>query len=262
MLRGRIPDFKHILSWSVFLLWAGIFAVYYFTGDFITYLNPDLGWLVALACLLSLIFFLAVFLAPAGLQNHSCACHEHHNHTSVDAFRLLILMAPFLFILAVQENSLGQYAFKKRSLNVARIDKTSKDKSLLRQTAEVDAESSLKAGKSESLVSLIDIHADFEKLLSSRIKTRGMFMSESPGLPEGCFVIYRFVITCCIADAQPLAVMVKGRPPEGVKNEDWLEIDGHLTEIELGGYPAALIEASATGKTAKPTNPYLVPRMP
>ncbi|GAB4281472.1 MAG: TIGR03943 family protein [Candidatus Rifleibacteriota bacterium] len=271
----RAPDFRHIVSWSVFLFWAGIFAIFYYSGDYTDFLNPQLGWLVLSAFILNLVFFLAIFLMPREELESQCFCSDHadenremhddHHHEKVDIFRLLVLLAPILFVIAFESDNLGQYAFEKRSFDVGRIDRKvaafTKDKAF---KGDNEIENILVASVAARLpksVTLLDIHADFEKLIGQKLVTKGIYVADSPRIPPGTFVIFRFIMVCCVADAQPLAVLVKGAPPPGLKSENWIEIEGTLESTDIQGHSAAVIKADRIKRIPAPINPYLAPRM-
>ncbi|MEW6709936.1 MAG: TIGR03943 family protein [Candidatus Riflebacteria bacterium] len=262
-MRTRMPSISHILSWAVFLFWSGVFAIYYFSGDYVDFLNPQFSWLVLMAFILNLVFFVALFTSPGnGVSHHH---HHHAQHGSIDLVRLMILLAPILYVAGFESGNLGRYAFEKRAINVTRIDDNARN---MARNMEIPGDLKyydlLVASVAQRLptqVSLIDIHADFEKLVGSKIQTRGMLISNAPGVPPGKFVIFRFVMVCCVADAQPVAVVVNGKAPEDIANERWVEIEGILEKTEIEGNPAAVINADRIVPAPAPENPYLTPRI-
>lgn len=262
-MRRRIPEFSHILSWSVFLFWSGMFAIYYFSGDYVDILNPQFGWLVLMAFILSLVFFLALFFRPENSPGH----HHHHHlqHGSIDLVRLLILLAPILYIAGYESGNLGSYAFKKRALNITGIDENAgnmgRNMNIVSEPGYDKYLVASAAAKLPERVSIIDIHADFEKLLGKNIQTVGRYMSQAPGVPDDKFVIFRFVMVCCVADAQPVAVLVKGPRNPNLKEESWLEVEGILEKATVQGNPAAVINATRIRTTGEPANPYLTPML-
>ncbi|GEM_PF-1860173 len=260
-MKTRMPSFRHILSWVIFLLWSGVFAIYYFSGDYVDFLNPQFSWLVLMAFILSLIFFIAIFTLPDNRSSHH---HHHHSpHENADLIRMMILLAPILYVAGFESGNLGSYAFEKRAINMTKIDDNARN---IAKNMEIPGDlkyyDALVASVSQRLptqVSLIDIHADFEKLVGRKIQTRGMLISDVPGVPPGKFVIFRFVIVCCVADAQPVAVVVNGQRPENISNETWVEVEGILEKTEIEGNPAVVINADRIVSAPAPENPYLTP---
>lgn len=250
----------HILSWATYLFWTGIFAIYYFSGDFIDFLNPQLGWLVFLAFLLNLVFFLAVFFASPGRADN----HQHH-HTRHRAVKMLIVLAPVIYLAGFESTQLGGYAFNKRAVNLAGVNTNAVS---MARNMKVDGDFNYHdllvasaAARLPAQVSLLDLHADFEKLLGKRIITRGIYVDSSEGIPGGHFIIFRFIMVCCVADAQPLAVLIAGEKPAGAMKDAWLEIEGTVNSISIENNPAIVILADKIRTSTAPENPYLTPRM-
>ncbi len=255
------PGFDHIASYGVFLFWAGIFAIYYFSGDYTDFLNPKFGWLVLFAFILCGLFFLVLFLGGEDKHEHSCCENTHHPKT----IRIAILFLPLMFLLNIQSNRLGTFAFEKRAIgsikrggriNVGDVysGEVSKDASLTDELVVASV-----AARLPQEVTLLEVHKNFEKLIGKKIISNGIYIEKTPGLPEGTWVVFRFLMICCVADAQPFAVLVTGSIPEGIKNEDWIQIEGILEETKVEGQPAPVLKAERIFKIPEPTNPYLTP---
>lgn len=71
------------------------------------------------------------------------------------------------------------------------------------------------------------------------------------------FGLYRFVVTCCIADAQLVAVEVAAPPDVRLEPRQWVRVEGviRLESDEAGGQP--VIHAAAISKIPPPQAPYL-----
>jgi uncharacterized repeat protein (TIGR03943 family) len=263
----KTPDLKHILSWATFLFWSGMFAIYFFSGDYTDFLNPQLGWLVGMAFLLCFFFFASLFFAPSLKTkcSNGCCHADHHSHAAPDVIRILIVLAPVLFITGFESGQLGDFAFQKRAIAVGKIDANA---AAYTREFEVPGESIYQdmlvasvASRLPAQVTLLDVHADFEKLLGRRIQTKGIYIGDSKTEKTGTFVIFRFIIVCCIADAQPLAVLVKGKLPKGIGKEDWVVVEGILEKTQFEGNDAAIINADHVMIAPEPMNPYLAPRL-
>ena len=72
------------------------------------------------------------------------------------------------------------------------------------------------------------------------------------------FVLLRYSIVHCVADAQPLGLLV--RTPDASTSSSsatWVEIDGTLATIEHGGAHLVSVIASRVSPTPEPPDPYL-----
>jgi uncharacterized membrane protein YcgQ (UPF0703/DUF1980 family) len=84
------------------------------------------------------------------------------------------------------------------------------------------------------------------------------FVIHSPDLPDSHFVLARFIITCCAADAYPVGLPVK--LPEGDRTayppDTWLSIEGQMTTETLNDERRLVIAAQTLTEIPEPANPY------
>jgi uncharacterized repeat protein (TIGR03943 family) len=81
------------------------------------------------------------------------------------------------------------------------------------------------------------------------------FVTRDPGQPADEFILTRFMISCCVADALSIQVRVVGAPPGGFKPDDWVQVAGQM-------YPLGrevIVDASEVRAVPKPKHPYLNP---
>ena len=70
-------------------------------------------------------------------------------------------------------------------------------------------------------------------------------------------LLYRYVMTCCAADAAPVFVVLRGREAEGLKIDDWVKITG--TWIPAPGMgDMAKIEIDSLTLIEQPAEPFLM----
>jgi len=75
-------------------------------------------------------------------------------------------------------------------------------------------------------------------------------------LPEGFFVAFRFVITCCAADAVPEAVLVRCEPGATPAKDTWARIAGSLGQGVYKGIEIPVVVAESVTPIDRPRNPY------
>jgi uncharacterized membrane protein YcgQ (UPF0703/DUF1980 family) len=76
-----------------------------------------------------------------------------------------------------------------------------------------------------------------------------------PGMGADEFMLTRFVITCCVADAIAAQVRVVDAPPGRFSPDDWVRVTGQM-------YPLGreiIVVASEVQGVDKPKHPYLYP---
>ncbi|MGA1868343.1 MAG: hypothetical protein ACMUJM_07330 [bacterium] len=75
-----------------------------------------------------------------------------------------------------------------------------------------------------------------------RFVTEGEAFS-GKGVPEDYFLLFRWFISCCAADAEPVGIIVHR---EAIKNRDkisWVRVEGHLKMLTIEGKSVPYIEA-------------------
>jgi uncharacterized repeat protein (TIGR03943 family) len=81
------------------------------------------------------------------------------------------------------------------------------------------------------------------------------FVTRDSGTPEDEFVLTRFIISCCVADALSVQVRVVGVPPRRFGEDQWVRVQGTF-------YPVGremLVDATEVTAVPRPAHPYLNP---
>ena len=83
------------------------------------------------------------------------------------------------------------------------------------------------------------------------------FIYEDARLPHGQFLVARFTLSCCVADAFAIGMAVDwpDPPPVGA----WVTVRGPVSTLEIDGELLPLIQAESVEPTAEPARPYLFP---
>jgi putative membrane protein len=67
------------------------------------------------------------------------------------------------------------------------------------------------------------------------------------------FMLTRFIISCCVADALGVQVRVVGAPPGGFRTDEWVRVSGTF-------YPVGrevVVDAEKVERIPRPDSPYL-----
>ncbi len=92
--------------------------------------------------------------------------------------------------------------------------------------------------------------------LGQKVNING-FVFHPQELPKNYFKLSRFVITCCAADAYPVALIVKFTGDRQTYPQDsWLQIKGKTIVETLTGSRRLVVEASELKPIPVPRNPY------
>ena len=68
----------------------------------------------------------------------------------------------------------------------------------------------------------------------SRVTLEGLYY-ELRGKDETIAVVFRYLVSCCAADALPLGVVIKKEAAKGIQDNDWVRITGVVSQETLDG---------------------------
>ena len=219
-------------------IWAALFWFVWFSGRSLLYVGNRTSWIVPAGAILFTVAFVGRVL--------SLRTEHQEAITTKDSFFIAIFVLPAVLLFAMPTSSLGSFAVGKRAglsnggfaAAVGQIPSTG-DLSMVNIGGALIDRESMKA-----LVARAGSSSSFTG-----------FVTREPGEAANEFLLNRFVISCCVADALAIQVRVANAPPGELKEDDWVRVTGKL-------YPLGrevIVMASDVEKVAKPKHPYLNP---
>jgi uncharacterized repeat protein (TIGR03943 family) len=96
----------------------------------------------------------------------------------------------------------------------------------------------------------------------SRVLLVGFVVKGAPSAPPDGFVLTRFLVTCCVADAIPIGVRVSGAAAQGFADNTWVSAEGTVTWTSGGSLRSpsrvlADLTAEKIEPVARPADPYV-----
>ena len=85
------------------------------------------------------------------------------------------------------------------------------------------------------------------------------FVYHDVSLAKNQFLVSRFVVTCCVADAIALGMVVDWPGGDKMSDNVWVEVQGPVYVAELGGQKLPGITAHSVKTIQTPDQPYIVP---
>ena len=213
-----------LLPAIIYVIWLNTYYWLLKGGRYKAFIQPKL-WLLLILALILLLAFCAAFISQFSLKSRISL--------QFDAWiKAAILILPIFFLWTIYGRSLGTDAFVKRALNPGQIvikGDSNQVKSSLRTST-------------DHAISLLDLLAEPEKFDGKRVATEGMvYRSVKNG--ENTFMLFRFAVVCCAADALPLVVMVKSAPAAILNNDAWVRVEGIFTIEASNGKQVTSIAA-------------------
>lgn len=224
-------------------------------GTLFWYINERYTWLMVLAALG--LFGLAFAVLPQfGRKDDTGYDYQasgdfDNEHASPSALGLLVLASPLIFGLLVPARPLGTTALSNKEVNTIGVVEPSAGQAIQFELASTDR-------------SILDWIVAFNysptpEDYEGQIADVTGFVFNDSSLPDSGFLLGRFTVSCCVADASAVAVMVV--PPNGEQFDDnvWLRATGPITSTERDGELIPVIYAELVEEIDVPNNPYLYP---
>ena len=107
-------------------------------------------------------------------------------------------------------------------------------------------------------IKIFNYQADLSPFLGQKADVIG-FVYHDPRLPAGHFLVSRFAITCCVADATAIGMAVTSDQAAGLADNTWVSVAGPVQSTTIDGRPLPLILADSIQEVKQPDQPYLFP---
>jgi len=222
----------------------------FWAGKLTFYINQRYVWLVLLAGFGLMGLALATFnhLPPVWVKNEGLLEPKMAPRNS--QIQLIIFLIVLIFGMLIPVTSLGADAAEARGVSSA-IPLTTGG--TIPETLTIDPSSRtvlewLWAFKqAEDPTSLVGQSVDVDG-----------FMFIDAQLPDGYYMVGRFIITCCVADATAIGIALL---PNGEMDvpDGWVNVQGTMNLTTINGTEALLIDAEQIIPIDVPDQPYLYP---
>ncbi len=240
-----------LAGWGVFILQKIV------SGNYLLYINRRYVGLILAAALVFLVLALAVVgvrIINRKTQEH---LHEHH-HTDHDGanppptWGLLLLAVPLLLGTLIPPRPLSSTVMANRGVNAAAP--------LSRLRGGSTASVSLASNEKTVLdwVGDFSSSSDTNSFQGQSADVTG-FVYHDPRMTKTQFFVGRFVITCCVADAVALGIVVDSADAAKFPDNSWVEVQGSIYSADVGGQKLPGITASDVKPMPTPKQPYLFP---
>jgi uncharacterized repeat protein (TIGR03943 family) len=230
-----------------------------YNGTLLFYISERFAWLTLFAVIGFIVVgasyrFRAAQAAPHESSHEADPHHDHagHQHGNLSWAGLLLVALPVILGLSVPPKPLGAAAMSNREISVGSVTSATSPK-----TSQVI---SRPASEKNVLDWLIDFRlaqnpaafADQEAKVIGFVYRDERFGSDQ-------FMVSRFAISCCAADAAPLGLVVNWPETSGLASDQWVEVSGRFQPGEFSGEQMPILIADKVTTTEVPAQPYLYP---
>jgi uncharacterized repeat protein (TIGR03943 family) len=217
--------------------WAVLFWILFLTGRESLYLSSRTSWVVPTG---------AILLTAAALGRLASArVPSPSAMTTREAWVLGAMVVPVVLLLALPPATLGSFSAGRRT--------SFANSGIATSVGDVGT----------GQLSLIDVAAaQTTKEGEAALAARAMepvdfvgFVIRYADTPPGEFMLTRYIVTCCVADATIAQVRVVNVPPGAFAPNQWVDVRG--TIYPLGR--EVIVNATSIATVPRPQHPYLTP---
>ncbi len=225
-----------LVSWTVFLIWLLSIG----QKQLAKLLHPNLWWLLSGAVVVLLLYILSQYKRENTPKSQQTSLLQIPAH--------LILLLPILFYIPVKTSQLDSASFEKRSL-------IANDQILPLKTAPELTAPDSSVEQTENDTSLTQLNFNFKKYEGKEVEVIcRTYLSNR--LPEKRIMCYRFMISCCAADARTVFILLQ--PPDNMtfEHDKWIKAKGILGSFPYAGHHIPSLAAETIEYVEEPLFPY------
>lgn len=234
---------------TALLIGLGLYFVYNIvSGNLTNYINVRFAWLSYVAAAL----FLLIGGHSAWQMLREQRAHQHgHEHTHAHGMSwgaLGVIAVPLLLGTLIPSRPLGAEAVGSVSVSggvgvnatVSAFSISPQDRNVL------------------DWLRAFNNAADYTEISGQPADITG-FVYVEPTFPEGVFMVARFTISCCVADASAIGLPVAWAEAANLQQGDWVRVQGTMQVGEFRGDSAPILQAASVERIEQPAHPYLYP---
>jgi uncharacterized repeat protein (TIGR03943 family) len=228
-----------VIGLFVFVLWI--------RGSLPLYIHERFVWLTVAASI-GLVWIGAVYHS----RRARIAGHHHHHHGEFSWGGLFLVLLPIIFGLTAPQTPLGSDALRNRTTSV---------KSMTSLAAPSNTPVLLTPNRKRTIldwVLLLLNDPDGVALVGEQADVTG-FVYHGEGMDAETFLLCRFVVSCCAADAVPVILPVFWSGNGSLENDQWVEVSGHFEIRSIVDIPQPVLVADSVTVVEMPEMPYLYP---
>jgi len=178
--------------------------------------------------------------------------HAHgHQHSKRPPVEIAILFVPLLLGWIIPARPLGASAIDSKGVSATA---PLAEQGALPVTFEIAADER----NILDWIRLFNSGEDLSSQLGQTAKVIG-FVYHDPRLPEGQFLVSRFALVCCAADAFAIGMATAWPQAADLPPDIWVKVTGPVEETQVNGQRQPLIRAESVEVVDPPTNFYLYP---
>lgn len=242
---------QKLIKAAVLILFGGFLYTLISSGAIYFYINDRFIMLVALAAIgfvLVGISFVWRDASSAPAATSQMAEQAHGNELTLAG--LLIVALPLMLGWLIPPKPLGAAAVGNREINVGQLASVA--------PPQEDGSINLAAGRRN----ILDWLAAFQRAsdpatFNGQEATVIGFVYRDDRFAADSFMVGRFTVSCCVADAAPIGLIVRYDGALDLSESQWVEVQGHFEVGTFNGVTMPILQVDSLQEVAPPAQPYL-----
>jgi len=222
----------------------------YIGGTLLYYINERFVWLT----LFAVVGFIVMGISYRYRVSQEIECPVDHHHGNLTWGGLILVVLPIIFGLLMPPRPLGATAMSNRDVSVESFT----------SVAGPNTSVVMAAPENHSERNILDWLVDFwgtqdPTAFNGQEATVIGFVYRDDRFDDDSFMVARFTISCCAADAAPLGLVVHSPDANTFPTDEWVEIQGLFEAGQFDGKDMPILKADLIKPTDIPDQPYLYP---
>jgi uncharacterized repeat protein (TIGR03943 family) len=242
------PANENLQGWlkTGLLLGLGLYFVYnILSGNLTNYINVRFVWLSYVAALLFLL--IGGYSAYHMLRHHSGEHHHDHDHAPISWDAMLVIAIPLVLGTLIPSRPLGAEAVDGNVGLTSAAATTTTTFSINPQDRNV-----------LDWLRVFNSTEDYSEINGQPADVIG-FVYVEPTFGENQFMVARFTISCCVADASAIALPTYWQDLGTLEQGQWVRVQGTMQVGEFRDDSLPILQATSVEIVDQPEHPYLYP---
>jgi len=238
---------------SLLLAGYGFFILsLYLRGSMTLYINPAYVLpTTAAGALLVLVAVARLARNPVSVCTHGeedCGCET----VSPRVWPYAALSIPLLLAALFPPQSLAAFSARQRGPQIAGMTSIQGISTVKRVSLSVDT----KSFTMQDWVGALSADPNPKDYLGKPVLISGLVLHSPASMPPGYIMVMRYQVTCCIADARPVGLIVKDSSHGALKDNQWVSVSGVMSGAKYQGDNITVVTPKVI-KPIKSQDPYM-----
>lgn len=247
---GLRVDLERVLP-SIILAGYGVFILSLLVRGVMTwYINPTYVWPTTMAgvVLIGLAAVRLIYRREVECDHESCDC----SRPTVRWWPYVGLSIPLLLAILIPPHSLADFSARQRGPQIGGLTTIRGAMVVKHVSLSVDTRSFTL----QDWVGALSADPNPKDYQGKPVSVTGIVLHDPASIPPGYVMVMRYQVTCCIADARPVGLIVRDTSGGAMKDNQWVTATGTMGETTYQGQEVAVVEPKQLVAT-KAGSPYM-----